>query len=104
MGYKAAHGTATHIERASEFVWRVESDSDSHKKYIVDLSPDDPDSCTCVAFAIKRNRTGVGTCKHIERVLSLEGVERLAQHQAERDEAEAALVTADLFEILKELR
>jgi hypothetical protein len=55
--------------------WRMASDSNPNKFYVIDLSDQNNPSCTCVSFAIKRNRAirdrqPIPNCKHIERVLS----------------------------------
>lgn len=84
------------IERAAENIYRVPSDSDAEKFYIVDLTSKIK-TCTCTAYAIQRNRAGgagcQGKCKHlgyVEEFLAEEkrDVKLQAKKQQAEDEAE----------------
>lgn len=66
-----------HCQQMEQNCWLVPSDSKPSKKYTVTAFKGEPPTCTCVAFAIGRNRgksnkrgakPGRAWCKHIEYV------------------------------------
>lgn len=75
----------------SKHIFRVESDSDADKLYVVDMSDPIASTCTCVAFIMRRNRGETPTCKHIDYVLDFMRSDRVQQDiaaaKAEEDDA-----------------
>lgn len=65
------------VRRKAPDVYEVDSDTNLRRKYLVTFGTEGKFwSCTCPAYAIKRNRKGglghVGMCKHIEQVKVLQ--------------------------------
>jgi len=83
------------IQRSAPTIFRVPSDSDAEKFYLVDITSR-IHSCTCTAYAISRNRAGgtgcQGKCKHLRYVEDFIDEERLdvklQKKQQDADDAE----------------
>lgn len=91
------------MEHVTEFIFRVESDSDFAKKYVVDLTPSTPPTCTCVAWVMKKNKTGTGFCKHIARAREWMDAEQASKDIADKEAFDILQARLSLEQTLKEL-
>lgn len=92
------------LEQVADHIFRVKSESaGSNSIYNVDITPGDPKHCTCMAFAMKRNKNvkaglpAEGWCKHIDKCIvyerdSVQGQKRAAKAEADRIAQEFASI------------
>lgn len=95
-----------HCTKVIDSIWRVQSES-SDQTYLVDLEGVTPwgeklGTCTCVSYAINRNR-GNATCKHLRYVADSSALEREENEKFSNDQYEMIKAIESLKSTYREL-